>query len=862
MKYTCPYSLNDRGDTTLIFLRALLLCLLTLLATCHREARSLELNEPVHGRIHAGSVRSFGLKVPAGYVARVSLRQQEIDLSLRVPGVIVENSAWGTEVAYLTGVQSLQVVADSNHSRQGGFTLSLDSLHPISGPDRVALEAQRRLAEGHVLLNRRTAQTQKAAEETLRIAVDLWHEAGDPHQEAAALVAWGRSLERRDAYAAADAAYDRAIHLFRQTGDPAARLDAQKASLNLGGHLGQERGSVAVLQEMQKEWQALGERRGVARMVSGLAKQLEAMGHQNQAIDSLKTVLKLNRELGDRDGAAEVWLQLAGFATKAKQYEAATTDIHQAAAIYRDLHDLVGERDCQQGLADVHGLTGRHKEALAAYGRIRQIHAERGDWSAWRSITTQMASSAGLLGRTEQAWTYLKEWENQSPLVGSPSSVFALANGPWVAANLTIRNTDPGFNERAFDFVDRSRARFFGGRTDLGSQTIKQALEPQDILLEFIGGISAKEPAALWAVTRNQMTFHRLPPPGFLALSQAVAAEFAARPSPTDSIIGSGQSARRRQLAQLLLGPIAGGMHAKRLLIVPDERLGGIPFAALPDPERTDGSLLGDHHEIVYLPSAQAVLALRQQSRLDSNDSFTLFSDPVMNRYDTRLRANSATPPDTPPETADWVATARSAGVFQEAMGLPRLANAAQESVTLGAMRPGRTRLLNGFEATHDSATTLAPRARFLHIGTHGFVDHDRPDHSGLALTLWNRQGKSVDGFWRFDEIAMSRFAAELVTLGACETGIGRRIGYQGVPSLSNAFLRAGARRVVSALWKVDDAATSALMIEFYRQLFSDAKPTPALALHLAQKRVASQPKWSDPYYWAGFVLYGDWRPL
>ena len=87
-------------------------------------------------------------------------------------------------------------------------------------------------------------------------------------------------------------------------------------------------------------------------------------------------------------------------------------------------------------------------------------------------------------------------------------------------------------------------------------------------------------------------------------------------------------------------------------------------------------------------------------------------------------------------------------------------------------------------------------------------------------------------------------------------------MSHQGVPSLSNAFLHAGARRVVSALWKVDDAATSALMIEFYRQLFSAAKPSPAHALRLAQRHVASQPRWQDPFYWAGFVLYGDWRPL
>ena len=103
---------------------------------------------------------------------------------------------------------------------------------------------------------------------------------------------------------------------------------------------------------------------------------------------------------------------------------------------------------------------------------------------------------------------------------------------------------------------------------------------------------------------------------------------------------------------------------------------------------------------------------------------------------------------------------------------------------------------------------------------------------------------------------------ADLITLEACETGVGRHVSEQGMPSLSNAFLRAGARRVVSSLWKVDDAATSALMIEFYRILLGPEKISPARALQIAQQHVASQPRWAHPYYWAGFVLSGDWRPL
>jgi CHAT domain-containing protein len=114
----------------------------------------------------------------------------------------------------------------------------------------------------------------------------------------------------------------------------------------------------------------------------------------------------------------------------------------------------------------------------------------------------------------------------------------------------------------------------------------------------------------------------------------------------------------------------------------------------------------------------------------------------------------------------------------------------------------------------------------------------------------------------RFEEIAGSSLRAELVTLSACDTAVGRVVGYNGIPSLANAFLRAGARRVVSTLWKVDDAATAALMGAFYRNLFAGGKVLPGEALWKAQMYIAGQRRWRAPYYWAGFTLSGDWGRL
>jgi len=100
---------------------------------------------------------------------------------------------------------------------------------------------------------------------------------------------------------------------------------------------------------------------------------------------------------------------------------------------------------------------------------------------------------------------------------------------------------------------------------------------------------------------------------------------------------------------------------------------------------------------------------------------------------------------------------------------------------------------------------------------------------------------------------------ADLVVLSACQTGIGKEIKGEGLIALTRGFMYAGAARVIATLWKVDDAATAELMAEFYKQMYRDGR-TPAAALRGAQKKLSQQPGRRSPYYWAGFVLQGEWR--
>jgi len=95
--------------------------------------------------------------------------------------------------------------------------------------------------------------------------------------------------------------------------------------------------------------------------------------------------------------------------------------------------------------------------------------------------------------------------------------------------------------------------------------------------------------------------------------------------------------------------------------------------------------------------------------------------------------------------------------------------------------------------------------------------------------------------------------------LSACETGLGKEVRGEGLVGLTRGFMYAGAPRVVASLWSVDDVATEELMMRFYKAMEQQGM-APAAALRQAQVAMSKEERWSDPYYWAGFVLEGEWK--
>src|SRR5262249_12146707 len=327
-------------------------------------------------------------------------------------------------------------------------------------------------------------------------------------------------------------------------------------------------------------------------------------------------------------------------------------------------------------------------------------------------------------------------------------------------------------------------------------------------------------------------------------------------------------------LGRMLLGPVASELGSKRLVIVALDTLAYLPFAALPIPgagKRSAGDYrpLISKHEIVKFPSPSVLSVIRRETagRQPATKSIAVLADPVFEASDPRL----ATVKDGPSSVVKPAAVNAEHSELTRAIltmnlsgaraGFPRLAFSRQEAESIFKLTPEGT----GLKATDFNASRalvlsreLSPY-RVLHFATHGLLNSQQPELSGLVFSLLDQQGRPQDGFLRLHEVYNLQLNADLVVLSACETGLGQEIKGEGLIGLTRGFMYAGAPRVVASLWNVDDLATAELMRLFYQRMLKDGLPA-AAALRAAQFELSRQKHWASPYFWASFVLQGEWK--
>jgi CHAT domain-containing protein/tetratricopeptide (TPR) repeat protein len=300
------------------------------------------------------------------------------------------------------------------------------------------------------------------------------------------------------------------------------------------------------------------------------------------------------------------------------------------------------------------------------------------------------------------------------------------------------------------------------------------------------------------------------------------------------------------ELYSILLRPFTQLKKYDTLIVVPDGILYFLPFDTLRDPH---GSFLAQSRTISYVPAMTVLDVLRTRRDLEEpQHSFLGVGDvPYQDQGDVS--------PELPkPEGIESTVLRGLSDTF--GTPLHDLPQTRREVLSANKILGNNGVVLLGSRAT-EAAFESEPLADFrvVHLAVHGFADSRFPERSALVLGI--DHASSDNGLLQIPEIMRLHFNADLVTLSACDTGVGKVEGEEGITNLAEAFLVSGAKAVVASLWSADDTFTSDLMKRFYTHLAQGEDKATALR-DAKRDLLAKYGTQVSPYYWGAFVLIGD----
>ncbi len=334
-----------------------------------------------------------------------------------------------------------------------------------------------------------------------------------------------------------------------------------------------------------------------------------------------------------------------------------------------------------------------------------------------------------------------------------------------------------------------------------------------------------------------------------------------------------------RKLYDIIFAPLESQLVGKsNILISPDGQLNLLPFGILPGP---DGKYLVEKYGISYLSSGRDLLKFKKETQTGegalilADPDFDFFGKTPVNSQTKTLIAIRPTAPQYEPS--------RGAGGCLD-VPFNRLRHSRDEARSVESILKSvahlKVDLYCDSHAQEDVLKGLSQSPRILHIATHGYFCSD-PEvntsrmienpllRSGLALAganrLMEKKQESIDPtedgiLTAMEASGLNLSGTELVTLSACETGVGEVKNGEGVYGLGRAFQHAGARTIMMSLWKVPDKETCELMRGFYQNWLSGQTKQEALRQSTLKVINARRSKYgtAHPLLWGGFVMVGD----
>lgn len=616
--------------------------------------------------------------------------------------------------------------------------------------------------------------------------------------EAATRDRLGTALRRLGRLGAARQAYRRALELSRSMG---RRRDEAHVLANLGWlevEAGQHREAVHRLDQAYRLLEALEDPDALSYVLAGLARAYRGQGRLEEALEKISEATEL----------VEVQRSLARGRGRRVL----------GVPLWPDYEALL-----RQVLMDLHAVRphqGYDRQAFERADRARARHLYETLQDALADLDVAVAPE--LLAHERRLQEEIRAAQQRLAEVAESDGT---GGGDKASRRLVRRRL--GELEDVRSAIRRSSPRLAALRDPkpVSVEEVQGLLDHDTTLVSYHLG---EEASHAFVVGRGTFESVELPPRAEIErLARAVYQGLKTRRS-----WGSQLELTGRRLSETVLAPVVPLLSGHRLVVAADGFLRYIPFTALPWPggegEPSREALVLDHREVVSVPSATVLQSLdrMRRGRWRIPGSIAVLADPV---YDE----------DGPLPPLPF--SRREARAIRDSAGASR-----------------KVRLLLGPEARAGPIRRgEVDGAEVIHFASHALIDEQDPELSRIVLSQLGGEGE--DGTDLFlHEIYDLELTADLVVLSGCRTALGEAVRGEGLVGLTRGFFFAGAPRLVVSLWSVDDEATAVLMEHFYKALFAGIPP-PAALVH-AQQQTRRIPGWSDPFYWAGFVLQGDWR--
>jgi CHAT domain-containing protein/Tfp pilus assembly protein PilF len=662
----------------------------------------------------------------------------------------------------------------------------------------------------------------------------------------------------------------------------AATADAQGKPVN----------AVEEFRRSLKILESIRDRKGQAETFNSIGDVFYKYGKYPRAGDEYREALKISRTIGDKRLEAQSLYNIALTDRAAGQLEESLKNIDESLSIIENLRVLIANEILRMSYFSM--AAKYYNFYINLLMQLHKSAPDKGyDVLAWQA--SEKVRSRVLLESLSLAGVKIKQAQNSELSLKEERLIRVINDKINLHSNLTKQNKSLEeinksvqemrrmfieYEEIRGEITTESSSADFTSTETSDLARVKEFLqsEPDSILLEYL---LTDEKSFLWTITAEKIESYELPPRSEIEKTSREYYEILSAPPPRLNTLAEQPNrvetsaeefnAKACHLSQMLIPARVLQGDKKRLLIVPDKILNYISFDALPFPCHAETSdqpaatfdyvPLITNYEILITPSASASLILRKRlgNQNTAPNFVAIFADPVFEIGDSRI---SVGPNKTLVSEEESNGSSEPPAVEgQTENSLSRLIYTSQESEQIMEMtNPAKSLPLNGFDANlSEIKNSRIKDYQILHFATHSLANDEIPELSGIFLSKFNKNGETVPGALRLQDIYNLDINAELIILSSCNSAVGKDVSGEGLISLSRGFMSAGAKSVVGSLWKIDDQATAEMMKYFYTFIIYD-KMNLSEALRTAKLKMSEQKKWRSPYFWSGFVLQGEYK--